>query len=334
MHNKLFVADNELAITGGRNIGDEYFTLDKHSNFIDLDVVVAGPVVTQLSASFDAFWNSRYSYPIASLASADVAESAAPPPGSPAPGDDANWLARELDARTLQLDWVPATVLADRPAKIASDTSPDEEVTIANNIAALMRSAQHEVLVISPYFVPGGQGIGLMRELIGRGVHIRILTNSLASTDAPLVHNGYSRYRKALLGMGVELYEVRPKLGQRRPRFHPFRSSNASLHAKSLVIDGRTVFIGSLNMDGRSARFNSELGLVIRSPEIAKQVTSLFDDITADGSYQLSLDSGGRILWSVGEGGAARTWHTDPETTLLQRLSLKLLAPFAPEKML
>ena len=334
MHNKLFVADNELAITGGRNIGDEYFTLDKHSNFIDLDVVVAGPVVAQLSASFDAFWNSKYAYPIASLAAADDTEAAAQPPPPPAANDDADWLERELDARTLRLDWVPATVLADRPAKIASDTSPDEEVTIANNISALMRSAQHEALVISPYFVPGEEGVALMRELIGRGVHIRVLTNSLASTDAPLVHNGYARYRAALLKMGVELYEVRPKLGQKRPRFHPFKSSNASLHAKALVIDQRTVFIGSLNMDRRSARFNSELGLVMRSPEIAKQVTNVLDDITADGSYKLSLDRKGHILWSVGEGDAERTWHTDPETTRLQRFSLKLLAPFAPEELL
>ena len=317
MHNKLFVADNELAITGGRNIGDEYFTLDKRSNFIDLDVVVAGPLVAQLSASFDAF-----------------VDNATQPPPPAASNDDANWLGRELDAGTLQLDWVPATVLADRPAKIASDTSPDEEVTIANNISELMRSAQHEVLVISPYFVPGEEGVELMRGLIGRGVHIRILTNSLASTDSPLVHIGYSRYRIALLKMGVELYEVRPKLGQKRLRFHPFKSSNASLHAKALVIDQRTVFIGSLNMDGRSARFNSELGLVMRSPEIAKQVTALMDDLTEEGSYRLSLDGSGHIVWSFGEGDAVRTWHTDPETTPMQRISLELLAPFAPEKLL
>jgi cardiolipin synthase C len=188
--------------------------------------------------------------------------------------------------------------------------------------------------VISPYFVPGEEGVGLMHELIARGVHIRILTNSLASTDAPLVHNGYARYRVALLKMGVELYEVRPKLGQKRPRFHPFRSSNASLHAKALVIDQRTVFIGSLNMDRRSARFNSELGLVMRSPDIAKQVSNLFDDITEDGSYTLSLDRRGRILWSVEEGDGERTWHTDPETTGFQRFSWRLLAPFAPEELL
>jgi phosphatidylserine/phosphatidylglycerophosphate/cardiolipin synthase-like enzyme len=345
MHNKLFVADNALAITGGRNIGDEYFTLDTHSNFIDLDLVGAGPIVPQLSASFDAFWNSKYAYPIASLAGPAPAAPPEPPqiplPAAPAISqaqgvaeEDADWLRRELDAHLLKLVWAPATVLADRPAKIASDVAPDQEETIANNIAKLMRSAQQEILVISPYFVPGKEGVALMRELIARGVHIRIITNSLASTDAPLVHNGYARYRVALLKMGVELSEVRPRLGQKRARFHPFRSANASLHAKTLVIDRRTVFIGSLNMDERSKHFNSELGLVIRSPEIARQVTSLIDDISADGSYRLSLDASGHIVWSSGEGSEEKVWHTEPETTEMQRLSIKLLAPFAPEELL
>jgi cardiolipin synthase C len=336
MHSKLFVADNALAITGGRNIGDEYFTRDTRSNFIDLDVVAAGPIVPQLSASFDAFWNSKYAYPIASLASPVRIEAPSTPPplNESMSAGDAGWLGRELDAHRLKLTWVPATVLADRPAKIASETIPDEEVTIANNIAALMRSAQQEVIVISPYFVPGKEGVALMRELVERGVHIRVLTNSLASTDSPLVHNGYARYRVALLKLGVELSEVRPKLGQKRQRFHPFRSANASLHAKALVIDQKTVFIGSLNMDARSARTNSELGLVIRSPEIARQVTSLLDDISAEGSYTLSLDHDNRIVWSSGEPEAAQIWHKDPETTRLQRFLLKLLAPFAPEEFL
>jgi cardiolipin synthase C len=334
MHNKLFVADNALAITGGRNIGDEYFTRDKRNNFIDLDLVAAGPIVPQLSASFDAFWNSKYAYPIASLATAVEPE----PPLTPLPQDEsvegADWLARELDADRLALTWVPATVLADRPAKIASETSPEEEETIANNIAALMGSAQEEITVISPYFVPGEEGVQLMRKLTERGVHIRILTNSLATTDAPLVHNGYAHYRAALLKLGVELYEVRPKLGQKRPRFHPFRGSTASLHAKALVIDHRTVFIGSLNMDRRSAKLNSELGIVIRSAEIARQVGSLMDDITEEGSYKLSLDAHGHVLWSVTDADGVDTWHTDPETTGTQRFMLKLWAPFAPEELL
>jgi len=345
MHNKLFVADNAIAITGGRNIGDQYFTLDQHSNFIDLDVVAAGAIVPQLSASFDAFWNSKYAYPIASLASPmggdPPTEAAAPSPGPDSPSEDnqaatgSNWLAHDLAAGNVQMNWVPATVLADRPAKIASDTSPDVEVTMANDIATLMRSAKQELIVISPYFVPGNDGVALMRELVDRGVHIRILTNSLASTDSPLVHTGYSRYRVPLLKLGVELSEVRPKLGQKRARFHPFRSSNASLHAKAVVIDQKTVFIGSLNMDARSARFNSELGIVIRSADIARQVTNLLDDISTDGSYRLSLqDHSNRIEWSSGEPGAETHWFIDPETTRWQRFALKALAPFAPEELL
>jgi putative cardiolipin synthase len=335
MHNKLFVADDALAITGGRNIGDQYFTRDQHNNFIDLDVVAAGPIVSELSASFDAFWNSKYAYPIASLAAPVSAEPSSPPLIDTGTAANANWLERELDSGTVPLTWVPATVLADRPAKMASETSPDEEVTIANDLSTLMRSATQELIVISPYFVPGKDGMALFAKLVSQGVHIRILTNSLASTDSPLVHTGYARYRVQLLKLGIELSEVRPTLGQKRARFHPFRGSNASLHAKALVIDQKTVFIGSMNMDARSAHTNSELGLVMRSTEIARQVTSLLDDISADGSYKLQLiGHSNEIEWSSGEPGAEKTWYTDPETTRLQRVSLKAFAPFAPEQLL
>jgi cardiolipin synthase C len=336
MHNKLFVADNALAITGGRNIGDQYFTRDQHSNFIDLDVVAAGAIVPQLSASFDEFWNSKYAYPIASIASAVDAESPPAAESAPvAPATSADWLEHELDEHEVQLTWVPARVLVDQPAKIASEPSPDEEVSIASDIAALMSTAKEELIVISPYFVPGKQGMQLLRELVQRGVHVRILTNSLASTDSPMVHIGYSRYRVQLLKLGIDLREVRPKLGQKRARFHPFRSANASLHAKALVIDQKVVFIGSLNMDERSAHINSEMGLVIRSPEISRQVTNLLDDISTDGSYKLELeDHSNRIEWSSGEGATLQSWHTDPETTHLQRLWLRSLAPFAPDELL
>jgi putative cardiolipin synthase len=335
MHNKLFVADNALAITGGRNIGDQYFTRDQYNNFIDLDVVAAGAIVPQLSASFDAFWNSKYAYPIASVASPAGAEPASPPPAADSFVQSADWLEGELESGKVDLTWVPATVLADRPAKIASETSSDEEVTIANDLATLMRSARQELIVISPYFVPGNDGVALFAKLVSEGVHIRILTNSLASTDSPVVHHGYAHYRVALLKLGIELSEVRPKLGQKRARFHPFRSSTASLHAKALVIDQKTVFIGSMNMDARSAHINSELGLVMRSADIARQVTSLLDDISADGSYTLQLvDHSNRIEWSSGELGSEKHWFTDPETTRLQRFTLKMLAPFAPEELL
>jgi putative cardiolipin synthase len=334
MHNKLFVADNALAITGGRNIGDAYFTLDPHSNFVDLDVVAAGSIVPELSASFDEFWNSKYAIPIGSVASAVNTEGASAPLVETEPSASANWLEHELDARNVQLNWVPATVLADQPAKIASEISPEEEVTIASDITALMRSAKQELIIMSPYFIPGKQGVTLIGDLVARGVRVRILTNSLASTDSPLVDIGYARYRVALLKLGIELREMRPKLGQRHARFHPFRSSNASLHAKALVIDQKIVFIGSLNMDERSAKTNSELGLVISSGEIARQVTSLLDDLSTDSSYKLQLDANDHVEWVSGDAGTQKTWHTDPETSRTERLWLKLLSPFAPDELL
>src|SRR5450631_415035 len=165
MHNKLFVADNALAITVGHNIGDAYFTLDPHSNFVDLDVVVAGPIVPELSVSFDEFWNSKYAIPISSVAAAVATEDAAAPLVEPDFSASANWLQHELDANNVQLAWAPATVLADQPAKIASETSPEEEVTIANDIAALMKSAKQELIIMSPYFVPGKPGMALLSDL-------------------------------------------------------------------------------------------------------------------------------------------------------------------------
>jgi phosphatidylserine/phosphatidylglycerophosphate/cardiolipin synthase-like enzyme len=335
MHNKLFVADNALAITGGRNIGDQYFTLDKYSNFIDLDVVAAGPVVPQLSASFDAFWNSKYAYPIASIAAPVPREADPQWLDELASSADADFLARGIDAGRLELSWVPATVLADRPVKIGMEGAPELVDTIASDVDSLIRAAKQEVLIISPYFVPGDAGIALMRGLIRDNVRIRILTNSLASTDAPLVHIGYARYRVRLLQLGVDLREMRPRLGTRRVRFHPFRSTAASLHAKAIVIDQKTVFIGSLNMDARSARQNSELGIVIRSAEIARQVAYLIDDVSDDGSYKLELfDHTDRIEWLSESPGAEEVWFEDPHTTTLERLCLDLLAPFAPEELL
>jgi phosphatidylserine/phosphatidylglycerophosphate/cardiolipin synthase-like enzyme len=334
MHNKLFVADNALAITGGRNIGDAYFTLDPRSNFIDLDVVAAGPIVPALSASFDEFWNSKYAIPIATVASSVEAETNSAPPVEAEISASGNWLEHEVEAHKLELLWVPATVLADQPAKITSETAPEVEVTIANDISTLMSTANQELIIISPYFVPGMEGVALIRQLVSRGVHVRILTNSLASTDSPLVDIGYARYRVPLLKLGVDLREMRPKLGQKRVRFHPFRSSNASLHAKALVIDQKIVFIGSLNMDERSAKTNSELGLVISSAEIAREVTGLLDDISTDGSYKLQLDQRGRVEWVSGDAGSQKVWHTDPGTSRTERLWLRLLSPFAPDDLL
>lgn len=357
MHNKMFIADNALGVTGGRNIGDAYFVQSPTSNFVDLDVLAAGPVVRGLSATFDAFWNGPLAYPVTALVkqapdcagavAARPAAPAAPPsePGAPAPAPSVardaapvppSALAAELARGELSLQWVPAVVLADEPSKIASEGQPDQSETIADDIMALMRSAQRELLVISPYFVPGPQGVVLVKELRERGVQVRVLTNSLAATDAPAVHIGYSRYRPDLLHLGVELHELRPSLGRPRTRLGSYGSSASSLHAKAVVVDRRTVLIGSMNMDPRSARLNTEIGLVMRSPVLAAELVRLYEDVARASSYRLELVSpeSGVLRWRSAVAEVPSVEGREPGAGLGTQLMLMMLAPFAPEEML
>lgn len=387
MHNKMFVADNSIAVTGGRNLGDAYFLHSTKSNFLDLDILVAGPAVPQLSKTFDAFWNEPLAYPVEAIVdrppdSAPRGESAfpkqvqakeqavpAPAPASasaPAsPGSAAGTdmpaaspeespaaaqpalppavppmqrlpFARDLGAGRLDLVWAPAKVLADTPSKIESGGDPSPDETIADDIVKLLRSAQHEVVLITPYFVPGERGVKLFGELRGRGVAVKVLTNSLATTDAPAVHIGYARYREALLAQGIELHELRRHLDAPPAKIGSLGSSSASLHAKVVVVDGRRALVGSMNMDPRSARLNSEMGVVIHSERIAQQLVRLHDDLAA-ASYRVTLDADRKLHWKAppkADGSPGDDATREPESKLWLRIGLKLLSPFAPDEML
>jgi phosphatidylserine/phosphatidylglycerophosphate/cardiolipin synthase-like enzyme len=367
MHNKMFVADNAIAVTGGRNLGDAYFVQSLASNFVDLDVIAAGPVVRDLSASFDRFWNSELAYPLRTLVTKDpdcagpLAASPPSPNGQPAvagpqpvsspdspsglpPADSPpartsvaipdSAFAQDLAAGRLPLAWVPAAVLADAPSKIASEGDPDRSETIADDIVTLTRAARREVVLISPYFVPGKRGVALARELHARGVQLRVLTNSLAATDAPIVHIGYARYRRDMLEAGAELYELRSRLGAPRTRLGSFGSSLASLHAKALVIDRRLLLIGSMNMDPRSARLNTEIALVMRSPALAGQVVQLFEDVAASSSYRVEALADGGLRWVGQAPGAATVEGSEPDAGVGLQWLLMLLSPFAPDELL
>ena len=331
MHNKLFLADGAVGVAGGRNIGDEYFMRNPKSNFVDLDVVVAGPAARALAASFERFWNSPQAFPAEAVADG-AAETPPPAPGAASFDPAVDFIRRGIAAGRLDLTWVPVAVLADRPAKLASEGDPDAEETIADDIAGLMRSARRELVVVSPYFVPGRKGVELMAALRRQGTRVRVITNSLASTDSPFVHVGYARHRAELLRAGVELRELRPLVGMERARSRPFRSAHASLHVKALVIDGTTLFVGSMNMDPRSERINSELGLVIRSGVIARQVLAMVDEV-ARGSWRVELVDGA-LRWSALENGAVRTWDAEPEAGRMTRFGLWLASPFAPDELL
>jgi phosphatidylserine/phosphatidylglycerophosphate/cardiolipin synthase-like enzyme len=343
MHNKMFVADNALAITGGRNLGDAYFLQSPDSNFLDIDLLVAGPAVRALSLTFDRFWNDPLAYPVAAVVDKDIltdrpasdATSGASPrpaivPAAIPPTD----FARDLPKGRLKLTWARATVLADKPSKMLSEGQPSNSETIADDVERLVREAQHELIVISPYFVPGERGMALFQGLRERGIKVRVLTNSLATTDAPAVHIGYARYRARLLAMGVELHELKPLLSARQASLGSFGSSHASLHAKVVVLDREIALVGSMNLDPRSAKLNSEMGVVVHSPEIAKQLADLFEDVSED-SYHLSLGSDGRqILWTSTPPDPALAGQNEPEASTWLKFGIKLLSPFAPEEML
>lgn len=375
MHNKMLVADNALAITGGRNLGDAYFVQSPTTNFVDLDLLVAGPAVRQLSKSFDSFWNGPLAYQVTEIVkkeprcSGPLSPEPAPsgprdagersaaaatgvalrpvatgavermPPPAAAESDSipvpASALARDLAERRLRLVWAPAAVLADKPSKIASEGAPADSETIADDVMALMRTARSELVVVSPYFVPGPPLMDLFRQLRARGVRVKVLTNSLAATDAPVVHIGYARYRKPLLEMGVELHELRRDAGPQRSGLIGSRgSSEASLHAKAMVVDRRTLLVGSMNMDPRSAQLNTEIGLVLRSPVVSEQLLRVYEEVARAGAYRLELLEGGKLRWASDAPDVASHEGGEPGAGVGLRVLLLLLTPFAPDEML
>ncbi|VTU37243.1 Cardiolipin synthase [Variovorax sp. PBS-H4] len=358
MHNKLFVADNAMAVVGGRNIANEYFMRDAGANFIDIDTLVTGAVVPRLSSLFDMYWNSPFVYPIESIVQVEGTppqrrqrfeemtwDAAMWAPQTPIERDLLGYqaLAEDLDAGTLSLVWARAEAYADTPHKALGPreerprVAADAPEGVLFNVRRYVRAAEREALVTTPYLIPGRGGMESVRQLRERGVRFTLVTNSLAATDESLVHLGYRRYRPELVRLGVELYELSPKRVEQSQRFGIFGSASGRLHGKSAVVDGKVVFIGSLNFDPRSDLHNTELGLFIHSPQLAAQLTSLIGFITMDAAYRVRLGPRGDIEWvspSENGGGPDVVQHEEPETDVGSRLKLELLAPLVPESLL
>ncbi len=355
MHNKLYIADNAWGITGGRNLGDAYFGTADGSNFIDMDVLAVGPVVRAMSASFDRYWNHPLAYPVQSLitpaelralreavrgppgAGPGEADGPAPPATAPAANPPPS-LPPALDLAALPLVWAPAALLVDEPAKLVPELNDEHsEDTVVDGLLSLMRGARRQVLIVSPYFVPGPRMMQVFADLRRRGVRVRVLTNSLASNDAPLAHVGYARYREDLIRLGVELYEMRALHSAHLDRT-VFGSgaggSKASLHSKILIIDDRVIGIGSMNLDLRSKLQNTEVALVIRSAALSRQATAELEDALDDSVWRVELTPEGRLWWRAPPGAAFEDAHGEPDASLGLRLLLKLLGPLAPDELL
>lgn len=309
MHNKAWIADNRLAMVGGRNIGDEYFGA-ADTNFHDMDLLLLGPVVEQASDIFDDFWNSPTVIPLQALQKkikekAPVTEltkkwlvEAQGSPWLQSLEKEVNWLAHQLNQNHLPFYWSDSyRILSDPPEKASAlPRERDNATWLLYDIMALLYSAEEENWIMSPYFVPGEAAKLMLSGQSRRGVDVRILTNSLAATDVPLVHAGYIRYRKQLLQQNVDLYELRP--GERDPELSLVGSSGASLHSKSIVIDGKRGFVGSFNFDPRSAQLNTEMGVMFHQPELAHKLKAVFKKSTEPKiAWQVSLNENGVLQW-------------------------------------
>ena len=343
MHNKLVIADGRIAITGGRNVGDEYFMKSDTANFVDIDILCTGAALPDLRRSFEAYWHSAHAVPLQQLQpAADAArlrEQLAQrlrdvPPPAPPPARDLlghTALGLQLDDGHLELQFAHAQVLADAPDKVLS--APSLADSALGQGLERLRGARSEVIIVSPYFIPGLRGMAMLREARAARVRVTVLTNSMAATDEPVVHQAYARYRAAMLDIGVTLHELGPGLIRRAGVFGDFRSSDGRLHAKVALADRRWVLLGSMNMDGRSAYANTELGLLVDSPALAWELRSLLQRAHAAGSYRVRQGGEG-IEWVARDSGAEQVYRDEPGAGLGLRLKSALLSLLVSEELL
>ena len=364
MHNKSFTADNQAMIVGGRNIGDEYFEARPDIEFADLDLLAIGPVVSDVSRQFDAYWNSPVAFPIAVLSQDRPSDEAirqaraglvefvqAQKQGGYAQALKSSGLAEALADGSLAFSYGKARVVADDPMK-ALDESADNTTRLLPKLLPEFESLGSELVLVSPYFVPGDAGVDRLRSLVQRGVKVKVLTNSLASTDVPAVHAGYRQYRRALLEAGVELYELKPTAAPAAKRDDPSGSrddgkqpslsgsSQASLHAKTMAFDRRALFVGSMNLDPRSVFTNTEIGVLVEQPElVATQVEKLDGQLSSIG-FRLELTPGTRpdstpeIVWVGTQDGQGVRYSSEPMTNSWKRFKVWFLSLMPIEQLL
>lgn len=330
MHNKLLSGDGLVAVVGGRNIGDEYFDATEGVNFSDLDLVAAGPVVAEVGEQFDLYWNCEYAKRLddwRSFASDEddlaelerqLAERHQAALDSPyVERLRATGLVQDILSGDIPVYWAPTLARSDLPSKIVADSDEIEATLLTTRLGEALPQARSDLLIVSPYFVPRASGVEHLVDAVRRGVRVRVLTNSLAATDVPAVHAGYKQYRRALLEGNVELYELQPAGDLLSEGYSSgvFGSSNASLHAKTFLIDQRHVFVGSLNLDPRSVELNTELGLVVNSKALAADLIEGIEKALApSASWRLSLVNGD-LVWTGLRDGRMVELHTEPDTS-------------------
>ena len=356
MHNKSFTVDNQVTIVGGRNVGDEYFEAAEGVNFGDMDILAVGPIVREVSGAFDRYWNSNLAFPVSALGARDVSglldqARTQLAEGIKALPDSAYGrrlreaeLAKHLEKGDLDFFWGHARLLYDLPEKVRTD--PDDRSThLGPELGQLLTSVKSDLILVSPYFVPGKQGTALLRSLVERGCRVSVLTNSLAATDVPAVHAGYARYRRPLVEAGVELYEMPPSTAVGEAGRRRFGESQASLHAKTMVFDRESVLVGSMNLDPRSDLLNTEMGILMGSPELAGVIADWRDQSLPELGWRIDVESvevphspagvEQRLVWISRENGREiRRYDRDPESSIWARIQAMVLRLLPIERQL
>ena len=332
MHNKSFTVDNRVSFIGGRNLSNKYFGIDRTVNFGDLDMLTIGAVVPDISSQFDLYWNSPFSFPVQHVLD--------PAPDSLELGSFSRELERNAEQllasdygvsltqspviATLSRDpglwyWGDVSPLYDPPEKVRFAEALDHQFA-GRDLMRAITSAREQLVIISPYLLPGPEYLEALVAAAQRGVEILVLTNSLASTDVLLVHGAYRKYREPLLRAGIQLYEMSSELHYKLDNWNG--DSKSLLHAKIFVMDRQTLYVGSFNLDRRSILLNTELGLMIHSPQLAAKVADNFSANVQHNAYRLEWQEG-NIVWY---GADDKRYKREPDTSWLQRLGSRLSA--------
>lgn len=335
MHNKTFTVDDVVTIVGGRNLGDAYLGVNRERYFIDLDVITVGPVTQEVVRSFNQYWNHQLSLPVEQLAS--------PPRGLTLNQqreefadlmlalsyEDDNGLDEGDVVDTIMsgddpFTWAQARLFVDHPDKLLSPTD-DHPSQMFPELIDFIGTPQHSAFLISPYFVPSTIGMDLLHEWRDADVDIQVLTNSLSANNMPVVHAGYSSYREQLLRLDVDIWEVRPQAANSAldDNMYYDDSDYITLHEKAVIIDDTYLVLGSINLDPRSYRLNTEIGMVIKSPELAREVRTWAENLMPDVAWQLALRDD-ELIWKDHTNSAydIAAEGTDPEVWLWRRLRI------------
>jgi len=339
MHNKTFVADNSIAIIGGRNIGDQYFALSKESNFRDLDIVAAGPIVRNISSVFDHFWNGRWSIPISKLIShkhnqSDLIDIKIKIDKRISEDniythldDNLKKLRSQLISIRDSFVWAEGQYIWDDPDIMSADYE-DQKGTMIQKLRKKAKNLKKHLYIESAYFIPRDSGIESLKILRDRGVKVRVLTNSLASNDVVPAHAGYANYRKDLIRNGVELYELRSDVGGDGITNDTLLTDtqNSGLHTKTMVFDDDALFIGSFNLDPRSASINTEGGLYIQSDILAQKVMEYMEQgIKPQHSYRVVLNRYNQLIWVTYKDSKMVIYHLEPKVGILKKIESDII---------